>query len=108
VALKDFVGKYLLLFFYPLDFTFVCPTEILDFSKKAADFRKHNCEILGCSVDSHYAHRQYTLHPRSEGGLGQIDFPLMSDLTKKITSDYHSLVEDAGLSLRSTFIIDKK
>ena len=69
-------------FFYPLDFTFVCPTEIIDFSNKAKDFRKINCEVVGCSVDSHYSHMAWDQTPREKGGLGGLDIPLLGDLTK--------------------------
>ena len=107
ISSKDFLGKYLVLFFYPLDFTFVCPTEIVDYSKKAAAFREIGCEVVGCSTDSHFSHRQWDLTPRSEGGLGGLDIPLLSDLTKKISKRYGVLL-DGGMALRGTFIIDDK
>ena len=107
IKLKDYLGKYLVLFFYPLDFTFVCPTEIVDYSNKAKDFRKHNCEVIGCSIDSHFVHKQWDQTPREDGGLGGLDIPLLSDLNKKISSDYGILL-DAGMALRGTFIIDDK
>ena len=107
IKLADYLGKYLVLFFYPLDFTFVCPTEIVDFSNQAKEFRKHNCEVVGCSVDSHFTHRQWDLTPRADGGLGGLDIPLLSDLNKHISKDYGVLL-DAGIALRGTFIIDGK
>lgn len=107
VSLDSFKGNYLVLFFYPLDFTFVCPTEILKFSEKAKAFRQINCEVLGCSVDSVYSHMEYVNKSRKDGGLGELDIPLMSDLDKKISSDYGVLL-DNGISLRGTFIIDGK
>ena len=107
IKLSDYAGKYLVLFFYPLDFTFVCPTEIVDYSNKAKDFRKIGCEVVGCSIDSHFVHRQWDLTPRKEGGLGGLDIPLLSDLNKQISDDYGVLL-DAGMALRGTFIIDGK
>lgn len=108
ISLGDYVGKYLVLFFYPLDFTFVCPTEIIDYSNKAKEFRKHHCEVVGCSVDSHFTHRQWDLTPKEEGGLGGLDIPLLSDLNKTISQDYGVLIDGAGIALRGTFIIDGK
>ncbi|CAD8105527.1 unnamed protein product [Paramecium primaurelia] len=105
VQLTDFKGKYLLLFFYPLNFTFVCPTEIIQFSKLAKQFRENNCEVLGCSVDSVYSHAEYVKKPKADGGLGGLDILLLSDLTKQISSDY-GVLTDSGLSLRGTFLID--
>lgn len=111
ITLDQFKGKYVVLFFYPLDFTFVCPTEIIDFSEQSDEFRAHNCEVLGCSIDSAFVHREWTLKSREEGGLGNMKIPLLADLTKDIGKDYgvyldHS--EDAGVHLRGTFIIDDK
>jgi len=84
VSLDDYKKKYLILFFYPLDFTFVCPTEILDFSNRTKHFNETGCEVLGVSVDSQYSHRQWTKTPRSEGGLGNIEFPLLADNSHKV------------------------
>jgi len=105
-TLNDFKGKYLTLFFYPLDFTFVCPTEIIEFSEKASAFEKLNCGLLGCSVDSQYSHQEWVNKPREQGGLGGLNYPLLADMTKKISHDYGVLIENAGISLRGTFIID--
>ena len=80
--------KWVVLFFYPLDFTFVCPTEIIDFSSKLDEFKKLNAEVIGCSVDSHYTHLAWINTPRKEGGLGDITYPLLSDLNKQIATDY--------------------
>lgn len=107
ISLKDFQNKWLVLFFYPLDFTFVCPTEIVEFSNHAKNFRETGCEVVGCSIDSHFVHRQWTLTPKKEGGLGKIDIPLIADLKKEIAADY-GVLNDAGLALRGTFIIDDK
>ncbi|KAL4451058.1 hypothetical protein ABPG74_021380 [Tetrahymena malaccensis] len=108
VSLEDYKGKYLLLFFYPLDFTFVCPTEIIQFSNHAKKFNETNCEVIGCSIDSHYTHQAYVQRPRSEGGLGEdLQISLLSDLTKNISRDYGVLTE-GGIALRGSFIIDDK
>src|ERR1039458_9063880 len=81
--LSDYKGKWVVLFFYPLDFTFVCPTEITAFSDRADEFKKLGCEILGCSVDSQFSHLAWANTPRKEGGLGEIKYPLLADITKK-------------------------
>jgi alkyl hydroperoxide reductase subunit AhpC len=100
-------GKYVVLFFYPLDFTFVCPTEIIAFSDRVAEFEKRNCQVIGCSVDSQYTHLAWINTPRKEGGLGELKYPLVADLTKKISADYGVLLE-GGISLRGLFLIDKE
>jgi len=92
-------------FFYPLDFTFVCPTEICAFSDRAKEFRDLGCEIIGVSIDSHFSHLAWSKQPRSEGGLGKVNFPLVSDLTKDISADYGVLFLDKGFSLRGSFLI---
>lgn len=106
LSLTDFKGKYLVLFFYPLDFTFVCPTEIVAFSDHISEFQSINCEVVGVSTDSHFSHLAWINTPRKDGGLGGLKYPLLSDFTKKISSDYGVLVESAGLALRGLFIID--
>ncbi len=108
IALSDYKGKYLVLFFYPLDFTFVCPTEIIAFSDRAAEFRAINAEVVACSTDSHFSHLAWTQQPRKEGGLGPMNIPLLSDLNHSIAKDYGVLVDGAGLALRGLFIIDPK
>ncbi len=105
IKLSDYKGKWVVLFFYPLDFTFVCPTEITAFSDRAQDFKKLGAEILGCSVDSKFSHLAWTKQSRKEGGLGKIEYPLLADLGKKIGADYGVLL-DAGITLRGLFIID--
>lgn len=107
VKLSDYRGKYVLLFFYPLDFTFVCPTEIIAFSDRVADFEKRNVQVIGCSIDSRYSHLAWINTPRAKGGLGQLRYPLAEDLTKKISTDYGVLL-DAGIALRGLFLIDKE
>ncbi|XP_014666693.1 PREDICTED: peroxiredoxin-2-like isoform X2 [Priapulus caudatus] len=106
IQLSDYKGKYLVLFFYPLDFTFVCPTEIVAFSDHADEFRKMNCEVVAVSTDSHFSHLAWINTPRKAGGLGEMKIPLLADFTKKIASDYDVLIEEAGIALRGLFIID--
>jgi len=107
VALKDYRGKYVVLFFYPLDFTFVCPTEIIAFSDAAAQFEALGVQLLGCSVDSHFTHLAWCNTPRKAGGLGSIRYPLIADLDKKIAEAYDVLLP-AGIALRGLFLIDKE
>jgi len=111
LSLSDFRGSYLVLFFYPLDFTFVCPTEIIEFSEKIQLFREINCEVVACSVDSKFSHLAWVKTPRHKGGLESINYPIISDLTKEISRNYDVLIEDgedAGVSLRGLFIIDRQ
>lgn len=108
IKLSDYKGKYLVFFFYPLDFTFVCPTEIIAFSDRAEEFRAIGCEVLACSVDSQFSHLAWTERPRKQGGLGKMSIPILADLTKQISRDYGVLLEDEGVSLRGLFIIDDK
>jgi peroxiredoxin (alkyl hydroperoxide reductase subunit C) len=107
VNLSDYKGKWLVMFFYPLDFTFVCPTEIVAFSEAAAQFEKIDTKIVGISVDSHFTHLAWINTPRNKGGLGEMKIPLVADLDKKIASDYGVLLP-AGIALRGLFIIDPK
>ncbi|XP_069755985.1 thioredoxin-dependent peroxide reductase, mitochondrial [Narcine bancroftii] len=106
ISLDNYKGKYLVIFFYPLDFTFVCPTEIIAFSNKANEFHDVNCEVIGVSVDSHFSHLAWINTPRKNGGLGHMNIPLLSDLTKQISRDYGVLLENPGIALRGLFIID--
>ncbi|CAH1798256.1 unnamed protein product [Owenia fusiformis] len=108
LKLSDYKGKYLVFFFYPLDFTFVCPTEIIAFSDRVEEFRAINTEVVACSVDSQFTHLAWINTPRTQGGLGPMNIPLLSDLTHKISKDYGVLLEDAGHTLRGLFIIDDK
>ena len=107
VKLSDYRGKYVVLFFYPLDFTFVCPTEIIAFSDRIKDFQDRNAQVLGCSVDSQYTHLAWIQTPRNKGGLGDLKYPLIADLNKKISADYGVLLE-GGVALRGLFVIDKE
>ncbi|WP_442505968.1 peroxiredoxin [Novipirellula sp. SH528] len=106
ISLSDYRGKYVILFFWPLDFTFVCPTEIIAFSDRAAEFAKIGVQLLGVSVDSEFSHLAWTNTKRSEGGIGKTDYPLIADLNKQIARDYDVLI-DAGIALRGLFLIDK-
>ena len=107
IRLADYLGKYVVLFFYPLDFTFVCPTEITAFSDLYSRFSEINTEVLGISVDSEYAHLAWLQTDRDDGGLGDLSYPLISDLTKSISKSYNVLTEQ-GKALRGLFIIDKQ
>ena len=107
ITLSSFKDKkYVALFFYPLDFTFVCPSEIISFSNKVKEFESRNVQVLGVSVDSKFSHHAWRKTPVDKGGIGEIAFPLISDLTKEIARDYGVLVNDA-VALRGTFLIDK-
>lgn len=106
VSLDDYNGKWLVLFFYPLDFTFVCPTEITGFSKRYSDFKEAGAEILAVSIDSQYSHQAWINTEKSKGGLGKIKFPIASDITKRVSKKYGVLIEDEGISLRGLFIIN--
>ncbi len=101
-------GKWLTLFFYPLDFTFVCPTEICAFSDAAERFEKIGAKLAAISVDSPFSHLAWTKTSRAEGGLGKMNIPLIADLNKNIARAYDVLLEDAGVALRGLFIIDPK
>ena len=107
VTLSKFRGKYVVLFFYPLDFTFVCPSEILAFNKAAKTFAKKNTQLLGVSVDSHFSHWAWRQTPVEKGGIGEIGVPLDADLNKKSARDYDVLLNDS-IALRGLFLIDKK
>ena len=107
IKLSDYRGKYVVLFFYPLDFTFVCPTEITAFSDRYEEFKSLNTEVLGVSVDSEFSHLAWTQTDRNQGGVGDLTYPLVADLKKSISIDYNVLDPEAGVALRGLFIIDK-
>jgi len=105
-SLSDYAGKWLVLFFYPLDFTFVCPTEILGLSDAYDEFKKLGADVLGVSTDSVYSHRAWINTPRDQNGIAGVRFPLAADITKAVSRTYGVLVEDQGIALRGLFIID--
>ncbi len=106
LSLSNYRGKYVILFFYPLDFTFVCPTEIIAFSDRVQDFEKRGVQVIGCSVDSHFSHLAWRNLSRNEGGIGQVSYPLVADLNKDIARAYDVLTP-GGVALRGLFLIDK-
>ena len=105
-SLESMRGRYAVLFFYPFDFSFVCPSEILALDKQLEDFRDRDCDVVGVSVDSHYTHLAWKNTPVDEGGIGSIRFPLVSDITKQITREYGVLTDEA-VALRATFLLDR-
>ncbi len=107
ISLDDYKGKWKVLFFYPLDFTFVCPTELVAYSDAVEKFKAAGCELIACSVDSAFSHMAWTKQPRNDGGLGEVKYPILADLDKKIARDYEVLVNDS-VALRGLFIIDDK
>lgn len=108
VKLSNYRGKYVVVFFYPLDFTFVCPTEITAFSDRYKEFESLNTEVLGVSVDSEFSHLAWIQTDRKSGGVGDLNYPLVSDIKKEISAAYNVLDPEAGIALRGLFIIDKE
>ena len=106
LSLSEFRGKHVVLFFYPLDFTFVCPTEIIAFSESHAKFKERGTEVLGVSVDSQFSHLAWRQSARAQGGIGPIAYPLVADLDKSISRDFGVLLPE-GISLRGLFLIDR-
>ena len=106
VRLGDYRGKWLVLFFYPADFTFVCPTEITAMNERLQEFRDLGTEVLGVSCDSVHSHKAWIMAPKAQNGLGGLDYPLAADFTKTVARAYDVLVEESGQSLRGLFIID--
>lgn len=107
-TLKQFLGQHVVLFFYPLDFTFVCPTELHAFQEKLSEFQKRETQVIGCSVDSVYSHFAWLNTPKSKGGIEGITYPLISDINKQIAKDFDVLVADQGIAYRGLFLIDKQ
>lgn len=107
-SLDLFSGKYVILFFYPLDFTFVCPTELHAFEEKLKSFQDKGAEVIGCSVDSAFSHLAWINTPKSQGGIEGVTYPLVADLNKNVARDYHVLNEEAGVAFRGLFLIDKE
>ncbi|HYY94145.1 MAG TPA: peroxiredoxin [Pyrinomonadaceae bacterium] len=106
VRLSDYRGKWLVLLFYPLDFTFVCPTELTTFSDRYEDFLGIGADVIGISTDSVHSHRAWLKTPRDKGGVEGLKYPLASDITKQVARDYGVLIEDKGIALRGLFVID--
>ena len=111
LSLADYKGNYVVLLFYPFDFTYVCPTELIAFSEQIQEFKNINAEVLGVSTDSHYTHLAWIKTERNNGGLGNIEYPLLADISKSMSRDYNVLVENPedemfGAALRGLFIID--
>eukprot|EP01055_Gregarina_sp_Pseudo9_P002164 Gregarina_sp_Pseudo_9__2163@NODE_2512_length_972_cov_842_554126_g2307_i0_p2_GENE_NODE_2512_length_972_cov_842_554126_g2307_i0NODE_2512_length_972_cov_842_554126_g2307_i0_p2_ORF_typecomplete_len205_score63_89AhpCTSA/PF00578_21/1_3e29Redoxin/PF08534_10/5_2e191cysPrx_C/PF10417_9/1_4e13SCO1SenC/PF02630_14/0_00011_NODE_2512_length_972_cov_842_554126_g2307_i0311925 len=107
LELAQFKGKYVVLFFYPLDFTFVCPSEILAFNQAIEEFEKRNVQVIGCSVDSHFTHSAWRDTPVNKGGIGPVKFPLLSDLSHEISKHYGCHIENPAVALRALYLIDK-
>ena len=106
VRLSDYRGRYAVLFFYPLDFTFVCPSEILAFNRKVEEFNKKDCQLIGVSVDSHFTHLAWKETDIAEGGIGNVQYPLVSDIKKEIARAY-GVLHEGSVALRGLFLIDK-
>ncbi len=108
ITLSDYRGKNVLLFFYPLDFTFVCPTELHAFQEKLEVFNSKNTEVIGVSVDSQFSHLAWLNTPKSDGGIEGVTYPIVSDINKTIARDYDVLIPEDGVALRGAFLIDSK
>ncbi|MBF0152436.1 MAG: peroxiredoxin [Magnetococcales bacterium] len=106
ISLSDYKGKYVVLYFYPLDFTFVCPSEIIAFDHRLSEFKKRNVEVLGVSIDSHFVHLAWKNTEINKGGIGNVQYPLVADINKAITKAY-DLEFGPGIALRGSFLIDK-
>jgi peroxiredoxin 2/4 len=106
-SLSDYTGQYVVFFFYPLDFTFVCPTELHAFQDKLKEFEKRGAQIVGCSVDSCFSHLAWLGTPKAKGGIQGVSYPLVSDLQKNIARAFHVLKEEDGIAYRGLFLIDK-
>jgi peroxiredoxin (alkyl hydroperoxide reductase subunit C) len=107
-SLSDFRGRYVVFFFYPLDFTFVCPTELHAFQEKLTEFEKRNAQLVACSIDSWFSHAAWLNMPKQKGGIQGISYPIVSDITKSIAKDFDVLKEDAGIAYRGLFLIDQQ
>ncbi|MBF5050605.1 Thioredoxin peroxidase [Candidatus Clavichlamydia salmonicola] len=108
VSLSSFLGQYVYLFFYPLDFTFVCPTELHAFQEKMSEFQQRNTVVLGCSIDSWFSHAAWLKTPKTQGGIEGVTYPLLSDINKHLARAYDVLKEDMGVAYRGSFLIDKE
>ncbi|RCH86468.1 Peroxiredoxin-1 [Rhizopus azygosporus] len=108
ISLQDYQGRYLVFFWYPMDFTFVCPTEIIAFSDRIEEFRGLNCDVIAASCDSEYSHLAWINTERKKGGLGKMNIPILADKTKEIAKMYGIYIEEQGITLRGLFIIDPR
>lgn len=108
VSLDTFSGKYKVLFFYPMDFTYVCPTELHAFQDRLSDFEEHNAQVIGCSIDSPERHCEWLKVPKAQGGIQGISYPLLSDVHHQIAQDYDVYDEAHRVSFRGLFIIDRQ
>lgn len=106
-SLSDFKGKYVVLFFYPLDFTFVCPTELIAFSKRIKEFEARDTQVIGCSIDSQFTHIAWRNTPVENGGIGAVAYPLVADVKHQICQAYDVEFADAGVAYRGSFLIDR-
>jgi len=106
-SLADYQGKYIVLFFYPLDFTFVCPTELIAFSHRIADFEAKGVQVIGCSIDSQFTHIAWRNTPVNEGGIGEVKYPLVADVKHEICRAYDVEFDTAGVAFRGSFLIDQ-
>jgi peroxiredoxin (alkyl hydroperoxide reductase subunit C) len=106
-SLSQLKGQYIVLFFYPLNFTFVCPTELHAFQERIEEFKKRNCVLIGCSVDSHYSHAAWLSTPKIRGGIQGIEYPIISDINKNIAKEYGVLASE-GVAYRGLFLIDRE
>lgn len=107
-SLDDLLGQYVVLFFYPLNFTFVCPTELHAFQEALPQFKQKNAQVIGCSVDSEFSHLEWLSKPKTKGGIEGVEYPIISDRNKKIASDYGVLHEEEGIAYRGLFLIDRQ
>ncbi len=106
ISLSDYEGKYVVLFFYPLDFTFVCPSEIIAFDHRLQEFKDRNVEVIGVSIDSHFSHLAWKNTPINNGGIGNVQYPLIADIDKSLTNAF-DVITGPGIALRASFLIDK-
>lgn len=106
-SLSDFRGKYVVFFFYPLDFTFVCPTELHAFQEKIKEFEKRNAQVIGCSIDSWFSHAAWLNTPKIKGGIQGVTYPIVSDITKSIARNFEVLNEEAGIAYRGLYLLDQ-
>ena len=107
LTLSNYKGKYVVMFFYPLDFTFVCPSELIAFNHRLEEFKKRNVEVIGVSIDSHFSHLAWKNTEVNNGGIGNVQYPLVADISKEVTAAY-DMTTGPGIALRGSFLIDKE